>query len=107
MPAEVGEVYFDCANCDQKIGVAPYGRSWQLILPVLWPSKMSPQMHHEAAEQNAGEKAFFSQLAVVAGQRTEAEHFEYVAKIADAIELYKTEHPIPSTLLDRLKAVFA
>lgn len=45
--APIEETVFACSECDQKVGVSPDGRSWQLILPRLYPDKRPPRMEHE------------------------------------------------------------
>ena len=97
---------FTCTNCDQQVGVATDGRSWQTILPSLYPVKRPPEMEHEYADHEGGEKVFFSALMVAAGFRTEVAHALYVAEVADAVEHYKAEHPLPTGRLRRLKARF-
>lgn len=104
---EVGSVWFDCADCDQAIGVAPSGRSWQIILPRLYPSQRSPRMEHEYAEHEGGQKVFFSTLMCVAGLRTTEAHLLYVGEVAASVRRWKDEHPLPRSLRERIRAAFA
>ena len=106
LTAEVGEVWFDCLDCDQKVGVAPSGRGWQIILPMLYPTRRSPRMEHEYANHEGAERVFLSKLRLAAGFIDDETHECFVEEVAGAVERYKDEHPVTPGLRERLKAVF-
>lgn len=87
-------VSFACTNCEQVAGVRADGRNW-MLQATIFPSEMSPKMHHEFAEHWRKERLFFSQLMVVAGYRDGAVHRQMAEYIDREVDRYKGEHPIP------------
>lgn len=100
---QAGTVWWKCQACDQSITLAPSGRWTQIILPALYPEKMDAKMHHEFAEHEGAQKAFVAQLMYSAGWLTKQELAVRVSEIAAAVRAYKDEHPLPTSLLGRLR----
>lgn len=97
---------FHCSNCEQQAHVYQDG-SGGMTLANLFPSTMTPRQHWEFADYQAGEKRMYARMRVMAGWMTEDEYVEFDQGMSDAVERYRTEHPLPTSLWARIRARFA
>lgn len=93
---------FHCSNCDQQAHVFQDGTGG-MTLATLFPTPSTAQQHHEFAEYQAGEKAMYRSMMVVAGWLSLAEFVEWEQQLAASVEAYKAEHPLPRSMWSRLR----